>query len=197
MSRRASETQCFRPPPWPFAPNVVQDRMIETEHLLLRPYREEDFEHVFAMGSDPRVLKFIGNKPATREESWSRLLRNVGHWTLKDYGAFAIFEKASGRFVGNTGIAHHQRGLGDRFDPFPEAGWVLAHWSHGKGYASEAALAAHRWFDGRGHAERTVCVIDPENGPSLRVAEKLGYSPFGRGEYNSEAVILFERTRAV
>ena len=40
-------------------------------------------------------------------------------------------------------------------------------------------------------------MIDPENGPSLRVAEKLGYSPFGRGEYNSEAVILFERTRAV
>jgi len=169
--------------------------MIETERLLLRPYREEDLDDLFAMNSDVRILRYLGNKPATREESWNRLLRNIGHWSLKDFGAFAIFEKETGRFVGNTGLAHHERGLGEQFDPFPEAGWVLAHWSHGKGYASEAALAAHRWFDARGGAERTVCTIAPENSASLRVAEKLGYQAFGQSEYNDEAVILFARKR--
>lgn len=169
--------------------------MIETEHLLLRPYREEDLDDLFAMNSDIRILKFLGNKVGTREESWMRLLRNVGHWSLKGFGAFAIFEKETGRFVGNTGLAHHARGLGDEFDPFPEAGWVLAHWSHGKGYATEAALAAHRWFDARGVAQRTVCTIAPENSASLRVADKLGYQAFGQSEYNGEAVILFARSR--
>lgn len=170
--------------------------MIETERLLLRPYREDDLDDLFAMNSDPRILQYLGNKPATREETWARLLRNVGHWSLKDYGAFAIVEKASGRYVGTTGLAYHQRGMGDAFDLFPEAGWVLAHWSHGNGYASEAALAAHRWFDARGHAARTVCMIDPENSSSLRVADKLGYRAFGRSEYHDAPVILFERLRA-
>ena len=169
--------------------------MIETDRLLLRPYREEDFDDLFAMNSDIRILKYLGNKPSTREETWMRLLRNVGHWSLKGFGAFAVFEKTTGRFVGNTGLAHHQRGLGEQFDPFPEAGWVLAHWSHGNGYATEAALAAHRWFDAREEAQRTVCMIDPENTPSLHVAEKLGYRPFGRGEYRNDAVILFARSR--
>lgn len=170
--------------------------MIETERLLLRPYREEDLDDLFAMNSDMRILQYLGNKPATREETWMRLLRNVGHWALKNYGAFAIFEKETGRFVGNTGLAHHHRGLGEEFDPFPEAGWVLAHWSHGKGYATEAALAAHRWFDARGEAQQTVCMIAPENVPSLHVADKLGYRAFGRSEYRDEAVVLFARPHA-
>jgi RimJ/RimL family protein N-acetyltransferase len=169
--------------------------MIETERLLLRPYREEDLDELFAMNSDVRILKYLGNTPNTRAESWMRLLRNVGHWSLKGFGVFAIFEKETGRFVGNTGLAHHERGLGEQFDPFPEAGWVLAHWSHGKGYASEAALAAHRWFDARGEARQTVCMIAPENSSSLRVAEKLGYRDFGRSEYKDAAVILFARTQ--
>jgi len=172
---------------------MVQERMIESERLLLRPYREDDFEELHAMTSDVRVLQYLGSSPSTREESWARLLRNIGHWTVKNYGALAIFEKASGRYVGNTGLAHYQRGLGDQFDPFPEAGWVLAYWSHGKGHASEAALAAHRWFDAQGHAGRTVCIIVPENAGSFRVAEKLGYRPFGRGEHRGAAVVMLER----
>jgi len=95
---------------------MVQERMIESERLLLRPYREDDFEELHAMTSDVRVLQYLGSSPSTREESWARLLRNIGHWTVKNYGALAIFEKASGRYVGNTGLAHYQRGLGDQFD---------------------------------------------------------------------------------
>jgi RimJ/RimL family protein N-acetyltransferase len=176
--------------------NVVQDLMIETERLSLRPYREEDFEAIYAMSSDARIHTYLGNAPSTREEAWSRLLRNVGHWSLKDFGVFAIFEKASGRFVGNTGLAFHERGLGRQFDPYPEAGWVLTYGSHGKGYASEAALAAHRWFDAQGVARRTVCIIVPENAASFRVAEKLGYRSFGHGEHRGSPVVMLERVRA-
>ncbi len=171
--------------------------MIETERLLLRPYREEDLDEVFAMNSDVRILKYLGNKPATREESWMRLLRNVGHWSLKDFGAFAIFEKTTGRFVGNTGLAHHQRGLGEQFDPFPEAGWVLAHWSHAQGLCDRGSARGPSLVppDARGEAQRTVCMIAPENFPSLRIADKLGYQTFGRSEYKGDAVVLFARPR--
>src|SRR3546814_17524593 len=55
-------------------------------------------------------------QPLSPEEAWNRLLRYAGHWTLLGYGIFAVVEKASGRFIGETGIADFHRGLGDDFD---------------------------------------------------------------------------------
>jgi RimJ/RimL family protein N-acetyltransferase len=112
--------------------------MIETERLILRQNRLEDFEQAYAIYSDPDVVRHIGNgQPGTRQDVWFRLLRFVGHWQLLGYGLFAIIEKASGRMIGETGFADFKRGLGDDFDPFPEAAWILASDMHGKGYAQK------------------------------------------------------------
>src|SRR3712207_9437347 len=45
---------------------------IDTERLMLRGPRREDFEESFAMWGDPRVTKYIGGKPSTREEKIGR-----------------------------------------------------------------------------------------------------------------------------
>jgi RimJ/RimL family protein N-acetyltransferase len=167
--------------------------MIETERVLLRPHAEGDFEAMHAMLSDPEVAQFIGGKPESREDAWRRLLRNAGHWALKGYGPFAIFEKRSGRYLGDTGFAQRCRGLGDQFDPYPEAAWVLTREAQGKGYASEAALAALGWLKQHYRAPRTVCIIHPDNFVSFRVAEKVGFHPFDRGDYHGDPVIMLER----
>ena len=49
------------------------------------------------------IARFIGGRPYTREEVWARILRYVGHWTLKGYGFWAIEEKLSGDFIGEAG----------------------------------------------------------------------------------------------
>ena len=51
----------------------VPDR-VETERLILRPHALDDYEPAYAMWSDPEVVRFIGGRPATREEVWHRLL---------------------------------------------------------------------------------------------------------------------------
>ena len=171
--------------------------MIETERLTLRPHRLEDFEAFHAMAVDPEVTEFIAaGIAATREESWTKLMRNGGHWSFFGYGLLAIVERASGRYVGQTGLADFHRGLGERFDPFPEAAWAVASPVHGRGYATEAPAAAHRWFDEAIGPTPTVCIIDTENASSLRVAEKLGYRPFGEVQYKGKRVMQFERTAA-
>ena len=71
------------------------------------------------MWADPAVTRFIGGKPSTVEESWTRLLRHAGHWNLLGFGYWAIEEKESGRFIGQAGFAYHQRVSG-----LPEIGWV-------------------------------------------------------------------------
>ncbi len=168
--------------------------MIETDRLILRPHIEADYEALCEMWADPQVVRHISGVPSTREQSWHRLLRWAGLWAMKGYGPFAILDKQSGRFLGEAGHADFHRGLGAAFDSCPEACWVLGGHAHGQGYATEAVAAAVRWFDHNRPETRTVCIISPDNAPSLRVAEKVGYRPFGRAHYNGE-VIMLERAR--
>jgi RimJ/RimL family protein N-acetyltransferase len=77
----------------------------------------------------------------------------------------------------------------------PEAGWVLATWAHGRGFASEALTAALRWFEDTHGAQELTCIIDPPNAPSLRVAAKHGFVETHRATYHGEPVIVFTRPR--
>lgn len=168
--------------------------MIETERLILRPHKLDDFEPAYAIYSDPVVVRHVGDgKPGTRQDVWFRLLRFAGHWHLLGYGVFVIEEKATGRVVGETGLADFHRGLGDDFDPFPEAAWIVASDTFGKGYATEAAKAAHDWFEQTRGRQRTVCIIDPDNTASVRVADKLGYRLIGERPFRNDKVLVFER----
>lgn len=168
--------------------------VIETERLVLRGQRRDDLEAFAALWGDPEVTRFIGGKPSTREESWTRLLRGIGHWEEMGFGPWIVCEKATGRLVGDIGFANFQRSLEPAFGDTPEIGWVMSPAAHGKGYATEAVLAAVAWGDEHFDGDRTVCIIDPENTPSRRVAEKAGYREFGRTDYRGE-VVLLERIR--
>ncbi|CAH1652354.1 GNAT family N-acetyltransferase [Hyphomicrobiales bacterium] len=145
------------------------------------------------MRSDPNVVRHLGDRVLNREEAWHRLTRIVGHWVLRGYGLFAVVEKRSGAFIGEVGLFDGCRGLAPDFDNAPEAGWILAATAHGKGYAGEAALAAHCWFAATHGEQRSVCIIAPDNHGSLRVAQKLGYKRFGQVDYQGGPVTMLER----
>ena len=175
----------------PFSANVVP--VIETEHLVLREHRLDDFADYLALWTDPGVTRFIGGRPSSREEVWGRLLRNIGHWASLGFGYWVIVEKETDRFIGEVGFADFRRVIEPSLDDMPEIGWALAPHSHGKGYATEAAQAAVAWGDAHFGPVRTACIIAPENGPSIRVAEKCGYREFQRTTYKDQPTIMFVR----
>jgi RimJ/RimL family protein N-acetyltransferase len=76
---------------------------------------------------------------------------------------------------------------------YPEVGWLLAAHTHGRGYATEAAQAALAWGDAYLPQARTVCLIDVDNVPSLRLAAACGYREYGRTLYHDLPVVLLER----
>jgi RimJ/RimL family protein N-acetyltransferase len=168
---------------------------IETERLVLRAYRLDDFSHLAAAWADPEVVRHIG-RPSTEEESWTRLLRNIGLWPMLGYGYWAATEKATGRYIGDVGLADFKREIEPSLKGVPEIGWVLARSAHGRGYATEAAQAALRWLARAHGPPRTVCIIGIENHASLRVAEKCGYREFARTDYKGSAVVMLERRGA-
>lgn len=167
--------------------------VLDTPRLILRPHRLDDFEACCALTSDPAAVRMIFQQPLSAEETWNRLLRFVGHWALLGYGLLIVEEKASGRVIGQVGLADFHRGLGHDFDPYPEMAWIMSSDVHGRGYATEAGQAMVGWMDATFAPSHMVCIIDPENGPSLRVAEKLGFHSFGRVDYKGRPVIRLRR----
>jgi len=148
------------------------------------------------MWADPTVTRYIGGRPFSEEETWARFLRYFGLWQVLGYGYWAIEERASGKFVGEAGFADFMRDLEPSVKGLPEIGWVLVPSVHGKGYATEAARAAIAWAESDLKASRMVCLIHPENGASIRVAEKCGFRECARTTYKDFPAILFERIRA-
>ena len=166
---------------------------IETQRLILRPHRVDDFPAMAAIWADPVLVRFFGGKPVPREDSWSRLLRYAGHWALLEFGYWAVEEKSTGLFIGEVGFADYYRDIEPPLNS-PEIGWVLASSAHGKGYATEAVLAVTAWGDTNFSSERTCCIIHPDNLASLRVAAKCGYAEKLRTEFKGQPTIVFERT---
>lgn len=169
---------------------------VETPRLVLRGHVASDLADSAAIWGDPETTRHIGGRAFTREEVWRKILQVVGHWSLLGFGYWAVTERATGRFVGEVGFASFERELDPPFGRAPEAGWVLAPWAHGKGYATEAVRAGTAWLSERLGPVRTVCMIDPGNLPSIRVAEKCGYRRWAETTYHGDAVILFERDPA-
>jgi RimJ/RimL family protein N-acetyltransferase len=167
--------------------------VLETERLTLRGHRLDDFPSCAAMWADPAVSRQLGRQPFTEEESWTRLLRYVGHWSLLGFGYWVVEEKASGKFAGEVGFADYKREMQSPVKELPEIGWVLPTWAHGRSYATEAAQAALRWGDEHFSPPRTTCIVSPDNLPSIRVAEKCGYRDLQLSSYKGHPIIVFVR----
>ena len=167
--------------------------VVATERLTLRAHRVEDFAACAALWADPGVVRHIGGRPFSAEETWTKLLRYAGLWPLLGFGYWAIEEKATGGFVGELGFADFKRDIEPTLGDRPELGWALASRVHGRGYATEAVSAVLAWGDAELGRRQTVCLISPDNLPSLRVAARAGYRELQRTTYKGQPTIIFAR----
>ena len=138
---------------------------ITTERLVLRPHRRDDFEPIAALFQTPRSRYMDGPKPVA--EVWRFFTNDVGQWAILGYGAWAVTLR-DGTYVGQVGI--------NRPLEFPEdeLGWLLFDGYEGRGYASEAAAAARDFAWHTAKLPSLVSYVDPDNAPSIRLAERLG-----------------------
>lgn len=166
---------------------------LHTPRLLLRPHRADDLDDYAAMWGDLRVVRYIGGRPSSRQESWARLLRQAGHWHLLGFGYWVLATRDTGKLVGEAGFANFERDIDPPLGDAPEAGWVLASWAHGRGYATEAMRAILAWGDDRFRGRRAVAIIDPANTASLHVADKCGFTETHRTTYMGDPTVVLDR----
>ena len=144
---------------------IVAPRL-ETERLVLRAHRIEDFERLAELYEQPRS-KFIGG-PLPRAQVWTNFAADIGHWVLLGFGVWAVELRESGTYVGQVGLTHP--------DNYPEGelGWLLWEEFEGKGYAFEAAMRAREFAFSTLDWKALVSYIDPDNLKSIRLAERMG-----------------------
>lgn len=152
----------------------TRDLQLETERLVLRLPRIEDFDRYAEQQADPDAMRFLGGV-VPRHAAWRKFLQMPGAWAVQGFAMFSVIEKASGRWMGQLG-------------PWQPDGWPgteIGYGFHpdawGKGYAVESGMAAMDWaFEALGWNEVIHC-IDPGNLASQKVAQRLGSTKRGPG----------------
>jgi len=150
---------------------------------------------MFAIISNPATHRYLGPM-STRADHFTRFQRGGGSWFLHGYGSFMVRLRGSSEVIGNCGVFHSYRGLGEDFDDMPEAGWILAESAVGKGIGFEAMSAALKWFDETYRPRGVVCMIEPGNAPSFALAERLGFRPTRRAALPDGAAVQLLRREA-
>lgn len=142
---------------------------LETDRLLIRPWAPSDRASFLELTSDPEVTRYIhGGLPYSEDETDEWFTRQARLIAEHDMCMGVLVEKATDRFIGIAGT----QPLGTTGDL--ELGWILARSAWGKGYATEAGGVAKRHVLETLGRRRVVAIIDPDNEPSKRVAERLG-----------------------
>lgn len=140
----------------------------ESERLLFRALAPGDWHAFCAYSLSERASLSMGSE--TEGDAWRHFAHLLGHLALRGYAPLAFVLRE---------VPHHAVGVAGPYFaqdwPEPELGWQIWDASlEGKGYASEAVLAARNWCADTYGWTRMVSYIKPGNTRSEKLAERLG-----------------------
>jgi RimJ/RimL family protein N-acetyltransferase len=160
---------------------------LQTDRLLLRAYRREDFDAFAANAADPVSSAHIGS--ADRHAAWRVFCSHTGLWLLHGAGWWAVEDRHTGQLIGNVGAFFREEST------VMELGWNTFRAFWGQGYANEAAAATLQYaFEIRGEP-KVRALIAPANASSLRVAGRLGLTYEAETEVYGKAIGCYTRLR--
>jgi RimJ/RimL family protein N-acetyltransferase len=149
-----------------FSPPVAVP-YLRTDRLLLREFRQSDFDAYAVNQADPVVMQHEGG-PLDRRTAWRQFAAGAGTWMLQGTGWWAISHGETGIFAGVVGLFYR-----DGFTDL-EIGWTIMRRFWRQGFASEAAAEALRFARHARGADRVVALINPANVASIGVARRIG-----------------------
>lgn len=169
----------------------------ETERLILRDWRGEDWEPFWQATNTPAVMQWLGGMA---DEDIKAAARGRIEGYRRDHGHtfWALEERESGEIIGFCGLKR----CNDEAGPFGdfEVGWRLREKSWGKGFAKEAAIASlNLGFEHFG-APHIIALTVQENTPSWGLMERLGMRrrkdlDFASHAFGTEGIIVYSITR--
>ena len=145
-------------------------QIIKTSRLILRYITIRDAEALMPILGDPEVMQYSIIGVHDRQQIRQFIEQRLISYLECGFGLYAIVHRDNQELVGYSGFfiqsIDQQREV--------EIGYRLAKKYWGQGLATEAAKEVLNYGQQRYNFQRFVCLIDPENTRSIRVATKLG-----------------------
>ena len=163
---------------------------IETERLRLRGWFPADFKPYADLRTNADLMAHVIDGPKTQEEAWEEFCEIPVHWTMHGFGLFLVAGGESDHAIGFAGLSLPS----DLTEP--ELCWSLFPGNTGKGYATEAALAARNWASQSLGLPPLMSFIHPDNTASLAVADRLGATLMVETEYRGMPRLLYRHRGA-
>ena len=168
--------------------------ILETKRLLLRHQVLEDLDDLWALYCDHEITKYIPDAPRSYDEAREELKCHMnGHPKNPQLGLWATIHKDSGKFIGRCGLLPYT--IEDQQEV--EVAYTIAREYWGLGLGTEAAKAILNYGFEQLQLSRLICLIDPENIASQRVAEKIGmtFKKEGRDEMGTFLIFSIDRIK--
>ena len=145
--------------------------ILETQRLTLRHLTLDDLDELFALYRDPEIRKYfpdgVKNYEDTKEElEWFM----NGHPDHPELGLWATIHKETDKFIGRCGLLPWV--IEDRLEV--EIAYLLDKSFWHQGLATEAANGIKKYAFDELHLSRLICLMDPDNIASQRVAQRAG-----------------------
>jgi RimJ/RimL family protein N-acetyltransferase len=148
--------------------------VLTTERLVLRPFTPDDLPALTTLHAEESFWWYPLRRGMSEEETKDFLSRVIERYDSDGLGLEAVEDRASGTMLGWAGLAVPH--FLPQILPAVEVGWRLGGAHRGQGLALEAGAAAVDWGFSEGGLERIVSIYEPENTPSGRVMERLGFT---------------------
>lgn len=141
--------------------------LIETERLLIRPFKESDIPSYAAIVADAEVTHFLGDGHLqSPDEAAEYVHKHIRSEAQNGYSRYALWHRHSECLVGICGFAQLSSGV--------DMGWRVGRTFWGNGFATEAAREVLRYGRSVLNLSPIFVTVAVENRRSLRVVEKLG-----------------------
>lgn len=155
----------------------LNGKIIETERLVLRPFKWDDLDDFFTYASVEGVGEMAGWPHHENKDKSKEILTRF----IDEDKTFAVCLRDSGRVVGSLGIEFY--GAEDKLTEFDgykgrEIGYVLAKDQWGKGLMAEAVKAVINYLFDEKDLDFLTCGYYDFNNQSRRVQEKCGFKPY-------------------
>ena len=144
--------------------------VLETERLILRPLKIEDFEDYYEYANDPETAYLGLWQPyLSREDARADLEGLIREYQTERFFWWALEEKTDHKLIGRCEL-----GAYSRFHSRAEVSYALNRLYWRKGYISEAIKQVIQYGFEVLNLNRISAVCLPENKGSQRVLEKAG-----------------------
>jgi [ribosomal protein S5]-alanine N-acetyltransferase len=145
-------------------------RIAETERLIIRTHEAGDVEPLARLWCDPMATTYMGG-PRDFDRVCQSIRDDVALPEQPTFDLWTVIERATGAVIGHCGL------LDKEIEGHPEIElvYLIVPRLWRRGYATEASQAIKTYALTRLSRDRLVALVHPDNQPSARVAEKLGF----------------------